>query len=184
VGYYGSVESGDVTEAHPKGDGFLADLCASWEEEARRAEQYGVRVAMLRFGVVLDKGGGAFEKLATPFRLFAGGWLGSGLQWFPWVHRDDVAGIILFALKNETISGPVNVAAPEAVTMKEFSQTLGRAMRRPCWAPVPGIALRMGLGELAGMLLTGQRVVPKKVVDAGYVFRHPSLARSLETILH
>lgn len=184
VGYYGNVETGDVTETSSRGNDFLAELCASWEQEARAAEQYGVRVAMTRFGVILDKEGGALKKLLPPFRVFAGGWLGSGRQWFPWVHRDDVTGIILFCLENRTISGPVNVAAPEPVTMKEFCRTLGKVMRRPCWAPVPGFVLRAGLGELADMLLTGQRVVPGKILASGYRFYHPSLARALELLLH
>jgi uncharacterized protein (TIGR01777 family) len=183
VGYYGPVEEGDVPESHPAGSDFLARLCASWEEEARAAEQYGVRVAMLRFGVILQRGGGALKRLTLPFRLFAGGWLGSGLQWFPWVHGDDVAGIVEFTLGDRTISGAVNVAAPQPVTAKEFSQELGRVMRRPCWAPVPGFILRLVLGELAGMLLTGQRVVPQKLTGAGYAFAHPTLSRSLEAIL-
>jgi uncharacterized protein (TIGR01777 family) len=182
VGYYGNVETGDVRETHPKGYGFLANLCARWEDEARAAEGFGVRVVRLRFGIILDKEGVALKKLLPPFRLFAGGWLGSGRQWFPWVHREDVIGMIEFALGNGAISGPVNVAAPEPVTMKEFCQSLGKALNRPCWAPVPGFILRVALGELSGMLLTGQRVVPRKALEAGYTFRYPSLPGALAAI--
>jgi len=183
VGYYGSVETGDVREAHPRGYDFLANLCGRWEDEARAAESFGVRVARLRFGIVLDKEGGALKKLLLPFRLFAGGWLGSGRQWFPWVHRDDVIGMIVFALENGAVSGPVNVAAPEPVTNKEFCRALGKVLNRPCWAPVPGFVLQVALGELSRMVLTGQRVVPRKALDAGYTFQYPSLSGALEAIL-
>ncbi len=183
VGYYGSVEEGEVTESHPAGGDFLATLCTRWEEEAAIAGDIGIRVVILRFGVVLDRNAMAFRRLTLPFRLFAGGWLGNGNQWFPWVHGDDVAGSIIFAAENRTLSGPVNVAAPESVTMKEFSRTLGSVMRRPCWAPVPGFVLRALLGEMSGMVLTGQRVIPRKETSAGYVYRYPALKRALETIL-
>ena len=183
VGYYGSVPEGDVTETHPPGSDFLATLCTQWEEEATAARDLGIRVVILRFGVILDRHALAFKRLILPFRLFAGGWLGNGSQWFPWVHGDDVAGSILFAAGNRSLSGPFNIAAPETVTMKEFSKTLGSVMRRPCWAPVPGFILTTALGEMAGMVLTGQRVVPRKIQTAGFTFQHPSLKRALEAIL-
>ncbi len=183
VGYYGSVEKEDVVENYSRGNDFLSELCWAWEQEAWNAERLGVRVVKLRFGVILDRRAGALKKLTMPFRLFAGGWLGSGRQWFPWVHSDDVVGIIAFALEHPSVSGPVNVAAPEHVTNKEFSQALGRVMRRPCWAPVPGFVLRLALGEVAGMILTGQRVIPEKILNAGYEFKYPELTRSLEAIL-
>jgi uncharacterized protein (TIGR01777 family) len=183
VGYYGDVESGDVTESHPAGNGFLASLCKQWEEEAQRAEEFGVRVVRLRFGVVLEKGGGALEKMILPFRFFMGGWLGSGRQWFPWVHRDDVIGVTIFSLQSPDITGPVNVSAPNQVTMREFSQALGKAMHRPSWAPVPAFVLRMVLGEMAGTILTGQRAVPRKLEDAGYSFRYPRLDDALRAIV-
>ncbi|MBI4547049.1 MAG: TIGR01777 family protein [Ignavibacteriae bacterium] len=184
VGYYGNVESGDVTESHPKGSGFLADLAERWEAEARAAETHGARVVLLRFGVILEKDGGALQRMLIPFKLFAGGWLGSGRQWFPWIHRDDVVEAILFALKNQSLSGPVNVSAPEAVMMKEFCLALGKAMHRPCWAPVPSFVLKTALGEMASMLLDGQRMVPKKLLDAGYSFRYSELADALKAIVN
>jgi uncharacterized protein (TIGR01777 family) len=183
VGYYGMVDGGDVLETESWGHDFLAELCGAWELEARTAEQYGVRVVMLRFGVVLDRSAEALRRMTLPFRLFAGGWLGSGRQWFPWVHSDDVVGIVMFALENPKVSGPVNVVAPDHVTNKEFSQQLGKVMRRPCWAPVPGFVLRIALGEVAGMILTGPRVIPGKILDAGYDFKYPSLTPALESIL-
>lgn len=183
VGYYGSVESGDVIESHPRGNDFLADLCERWEQEARAAENLGLRVVMFRNGIVLEKDGGALEKFLLPFKLFVGGPLGSGEQWLPWVHRDDAVDAIIFALQNPSLSGPVNLAAPDTATMKEFCSALGRAMGRPSWAPVPAFLLRAILGEMAGMVLTGQRVVPKKLVEAGFKFRYPKLDEALRAVL-
>lgn len=183
VGYYGNVEHEDVTESYPKGADFLADTCARWEQEARAAEPLGLRVVLLRIGIVLEKDGGAFKKMLLPFKWFIGGPLGSGRQWFPWVHRDDVVGAVLFALENPSLSGPVNVAAPEPVTMKQFCAALGRALQRPSWAPVPAFVLRAALGEMSEMLLGGQRVVPKKLIDSGYRFRYPRLDEALSAII-
>jgi uncharacterized protein (TIGR01777 family) len=183
VGYYGDVRSGDVTEAHPPGTDFLARLCEQWEAEARRAEDYGVRVVRLRFGVVLERSGGALKKLMLPFRLFLGGPLGSGQQWFPWVHREDVIGAVLFSLRNSSISGPMNVTAPDLVTMREFARAFGKAMHRLSWARVPAFVLRTILGEMAETVLTGQCVVSKKLEGAGYTFRYPTLGEALKAIV-
>ncbi len=183
VGYYGNVESGDVIESHPRGNDFLADLCERWEQEARAAEKLGVRVVMLRTGIVLEKDGGALKKFLLPFKFFVGGPLGSGQQWLPWVHRDDVVRAMIFALQNPSLWGPVNLAAPDTVTMEGFCSALGRAMGRPSWAPVPAILLRLLLGEMAGMVLTGQRVIPKKLEEAGYTFLHPKLDEALTAVL-
>lgn len=183
VGYYGNVEKGDVTESHPKGSDFLAGVCEKWEQEALAAEKHGVRVVVLRIGIVLAKNGGALSKMIPPFKMFAGGPLGSGKQWFPWVHRDDVAGAILFAIKNEKVAGPINVTAPEPVTMKEFCKTLGKVIRKPSWAPVPAFALKILLGEMSDMLLTGQRAIPKKLQEAGYTFKYPKLEKALMAAL-
>jgi uncharacterized protein (TIGR01777 family) len=182
VGYYGNVESGDVTEDHAKGTGFLADTCVRWEAEANRAKTLGGRVVIIRIGIVLEKGGGALSKMIPPFQMFLGGPLGSGRQWFPWVHREDVIGAILFALQNPNLSGPVNAVSPNPVTMKEFCKALGRAMHRPSSAPVPAFMVKLLLGEMSEMLLTGQRAVPKKLQDAGYRFRYPELDNALAAI--
>ena len=182
VGYYGHVEYGDVAETHSKGNDFLAAVCERWEQEARRAEAYGVRVITPRFGVVLEKEGGALKRLLLPFKLFLGGPLGSGKQWFPWVHRDDVIEIISFVLQNPKVSGPVNVTAPEPVTMKEFCTALGKALHRPSWAPVPAFVLRTILGEMSLVVLTGQRAIPKKLLEAGYTFKYPQLTGALSAI--
>jgi uncharacterized protein (TIGR01777 family) len=183
VGFYGNVDSGDVTEVRPGGGDFLASLCKQWEAEAQKAKEYGVRVVRLRFGVVLEKSGGALERMMLPFRFFVGGPLGSGRQWFPWVHRDDVVGAIILSLQNPNISGPVNVSAPDHVTMRDFCDALGKVMHRPSWARVPAFVLRAILGEMAGTVLTGQRVVSKKLEDAGYTFRYPKLDEALRAIV-
>jgi len=183
VGYYGPVESGDVTEDHPPGSGFLADLCLRWEQEAMAAGQLGARVVILRTGVVIGEKGGALERMLLPFRLCAGGPIGTGKQWFPWVHRDDVAAAVLFAIANQALAGPVNIVAPESVDMKGFCSALGRALSRPSWLPVPAAALRAALGEMADMILTGQRVVPAKLLALGYRFRYPALAQALASVV-
>ena len=183
VGYYGPVESGEVAEDHPPGSGFLADVCRLWEQEASAVGELGPRVVILRTGVVIGEKGGALERMLLPFRLFAGGPLGSGRQWFPWVHGDDVAGVILFALGNAALTGPVNLVAPETVDMRSFCAALGRALSRPSWLPVPAMALRAALGEMADMILTGQRVVPAKLLALGYQFRYPALAPALASVV-
>jgi uncharacterized protein len=182
VGYYGNVIEGEVTEEHPRGQGFLSDTCSEWEHEAGEVEKYGLRLVILRFGVVLAQDGGALRKMLLPFKLFVGGPLGSGRQWFPWIHCDDIIGIISFALHNPKLSGPVNAVAPELVTMKQFCAALGKAISRPSWAPVPAFILKTILGEMSEMMLEGQRVIPAKLKAAGYVFRYPLLINALEDI--
>ena len=184
VGYYGNVENGDVTESFPNGNDFLANICRQWEHAASAAETLGSRVVLLRNAVVLERESEALKKMMLPFNMFAGGWLGSGQQWFPWVHRDDVVRSIEFALQHSNLSGAVNVVAPEATTNKEFCRMLGQAMHRPCWAPVPSFVLKTVLGEMSEMVLTGQRAVPKKLLDAGFSFRYPTLQECLSAIFN
>ena len=183
VGYYGNVDAGDVDESHDRGNDFLADLCVRWESEAVEAVKLGVRVVLLRNGVVLGRDGGALKKLALPFRYFIGGHLGSGQQWFPWIHRADVVSIITLGLGHSTLSGPLNVVAPEAVSLRDFCNILGRIMNRPSWAPVPAFVLHTALGEMAEMLLTGQRAIPRKLQDAGFEYRYPRLEQALRGIM-
>ena len=180
IGYYGARNDEELGEADPTGRGFLAELCVAWEAEARRAEALGVRVVRLRIGVVLGRGGGALAKMVPPFRWFAGGPLGSGRQWVSWIHRDDVTGLIAWALARSDVSGPINATAPQPVRMREFSATLGRALKRPSWAPVPAAALRLLVGEFAEALVTGQRVLPQAALRGGYAFAFPTLASALE----
>ncbi len=182
VGYYGPQGDEVITEESGPGGGFLAGLCSNWEEEAKRAESYGVRVIRLRTGIVLGKGG-ALAKMVPPFKLFIGGPLGSGKQWMPWIHVEDEIGMIQLLMENSNARGAVNACAPNPVTMKEFCRTLGSVLHRPCWAPVPAFALRLLLGEMAEMLLTGQRAVPAAAERLGYRFRHPELREALENIL-
>ena len=183
VGYYGNTGEEVVSEDHPKGTGFLADLCERWEQEANKAVRYGVRTVLLRTGIVLGERGGVLRRMVPAFKFLVGGPLGSGAQWFPWIHRDDVIGIILFALTTPSFSGPANVVAPESVTMEQFCNELGRVLRRPSWLRVPGVALRLAFGEMAGMMLEGQRVVPSVLWRSGYPFRYPVLKSALENIV-
>lgn len=182
VGYYGDVPEGAVTESSAQGRDFLASLCGQWEREALAAEPLGVRVVLARIGIVLEEGGGALAKMALPFKLFAGGPLGSGRQGFPWIHRDDVIGGILFALGEAKVSGPVNFAGPVAANNAQFSAALGRALGRPSWAPAPAFAIRLAVGEMADMLLGGATVVPQKLLDAGYKFKYADADAALTAV--
>lgn len=183
VGYYGATPAGDCPEDAAQGRDFLASLCGQWEREAAAADKLEVRVAMARFGVVLGTSGGALAKMLTPFKLGAGGPLGSGRQPFPWVHLEDAVGALLFAIDDAKLSGPFNVTAPQARTNAEFTKALGRALRRPAFLPAPGFALRLALGEMSTLLLDGQRAVPAKLVERGYRFRHPALDGALASLV-
>lgn len=183
VGYYGPVETGEVAEDHPPGSDFLARLCVKWEEEAMAASKAGIRTVLLRTGVVLDTEGGALQRLVLPFRLFVGGPLGAGTQWMPWIHREDLAEAMLFTLEQNDISGPVNLTAPGCVTMNEFNKTLARVLRRPAILRVPAVVLRMVLGEMATVVLTGQRAIPRALTAAGFRFKYPALEEALVDLL-
>jgi uncharacterized protein (TIGR01777 family) len=183
IGYYGACDNHILNEGAARGQGFLADLCLAWEAEALRAAEFGVRVVMLRTGMVLEQDGGALSKMLLPFRLFAGGPILPGTQWVSWIHRRDHIGLIQWLLTAPSVSGPVNAVAPEAVTMNRFCQVLGQALHRPSWLPVPGFALHVALGELGTLMTTGQRVKPSKALSAGYVFHYPTLEPALRAIL-
>lgn len=183
VGYYGNVTHGEVAEDHGRGEGFLAEVCVRWEEEACRAERSGVRVTLARLAPVLEKNGGVLSRMLIPFRFFLGGPPGSGRQWFPWIHREDVIAAFLFSLRHPSLSGAVNFAAPDAVMMEKFCAALGKEIRRPSWFPVPVFLLRLVMGEMADMTLSGQRAVPQKLLHAGYTFRYPDLEKALHAIL-
>jgi uncharacterized protein (TIGR01777 family) len=182
VGYYGAHGDETVTEATGPGRDFLAGLCVAWEEEALKAESLGVRVALVRTGIVLDKGKGALAKMVPPFKLFVGGPLGSGAQWMPWVHIADEIGLILFLIENEKARGAFNSVAPNPVTNEIFSRTLGSVLGRPSWASVPAGVLSLLTGEMADMLLAGQRAVPQAALDLGYSFKYPNLADALRSL--
>jgi hypothetical protein len=180
VGYYGPRGDEFVTEETPPGTDYLSRVCVEWEAEASKAESSGVRVVCLRTGIVLGKGGGALAKMVPPFKFFAGGPLGSGNQWMPWIQMEDEVGLILFSMENVNASGAMNATAPNPVTMREFCKTLGKVLHRPCWAPVPAFALKLLLGQMADMLLTGQRAVPERAQKLGYKFRYPNLYEALQ----
>lgn len=184
VGWYGG-DHGDreLDESEPPGAGFLAALCRDWEEAAARAERHGVRVVRLRFGVVLAREGGALALMLRPFRLGLGGPIGSGRQWMPWVHLDDVVGLILLGLEADAASGPINAVAPGAVRNAEFTRLLAAKLGRPAFLPVPAFVLRAALGELAGEFLDSRRVVPRRARELGYGFAHPTLESALEAEL-
>ena len=183
IGYYGPQDDRALDERSPLGEGFLAQLSAAWEAEALRAGQYGTRVVLLRTGMVLERDGGALPKMMLPFRMFAGGPVLPGTQWVSWIHRADHIGLIQWAIHTPNLSGPVNAVAPASVTMHAFCDTLGKVLHRPSWLPVPGLALRLALGELGTLMTTGQRVGPVKAQDGGYTFRYPTLEPALRAIM-
>ena len=179
VGYYGPHGDEALDESAPAGTGFLAQVCEAWEEQARRAEALGVRVVRVRIGIVLGPNGGALAQMLPAFRAFVGGRLGSGRQWMSWIHRDDVTGLVVAALGNSAYAGAVNATAPTPVTNADFTRALSEAVARPAVMRVPGFALRLRFGEMASMLLTGQRVRPAVAERLGYHWRYPNLATAL-----
>jgi uncharacterized protein (TIGR01777 family) len=183
IGYYGAHGEEPLDEDVAPGNDFLAVVCADWELEAARASELGMRVVQVRTGVVLDRSGGALQKMLPAFRLGVGGPVAGGRQYISWIHRDDEIGIILAALTDERWNGPVNATAPEPVCNRDFSRALGGALGRPSWLPVPGAALRLLYGEMAEIVTEGARVVPAKPLVLGYEFRHPALPEALASAL-
>lgn len=184
AGYYGSDRVEPVDESAPRGEGFLADVCAGWESAALRAESLGMRVILLRTGMVLGGDGGAFPVMKRVFGLGLGGRLGSGGQWMPWIHIDDAARLIMKAIETDSARGPVNLCAPAAVTNAEFTLKLASALKRPALCHAPAFALRLLLRGMADeMLLGGRRVIPRVATEMGYTFSHPTLDSALEALL-
>jgi uncharacterized protein (TIGR01777 family) len=185
VGYYGYESDQPMTEASPKGSGFLADVVAAWEEAAAPAQDAGIRTVRLRSGVVLTAKGGALKKQLLPFKLGAGGRLGDGQQWLSWISLDDEVAAIIHLLTAESTSGPVNVTSPQPVTNKEFTATLAKVLKRPAFMPVPTPALHALFGKemTREMLLGGQRVLPARLQESGYTFAHPGLEGALRHTL-
>lgn len=179
TGWYGARGDEQLDESTPAADDFLAQVVRDWETEARRAEEHGVRVVLTRTGVVLSASGGALDKMLPFFKAGIGGPVAGGRQYVPWVHIDDVAGAIAFALDTESASGPLNVTAPEPVTNRELSKALGRVLRRPAFAPVPALAVKALYGEMGTIVTTGQRGVPARLAELGYEFRRPELEAAL-----
>jgi len=184
IGYYGSHGDEELGEDSEPGNDFLAGLARDWEQEALRAEDSGMRVVCLRFGVVLARTGGALQRMLLPFQLGAGGRLGSGKQWMSWVTLAEAVSVVRFALENESLRGPVNTVSPNPARYREFTAALARALHRPAIFPAPAFALRLALGVMAdALLLVSQRVVPWKLSALGYEFIHPELAGALAAVL-
>ncbi|HEY3190661.1 MAG TPA: TIGR01777 family oxidoreductase [Solirubrobacteraceae bacterium] len=179
VGYYGARDDELLDETAGSGTGFLAEVCQAWEREASRAEALGLRVVRLRIGMVLAGDGGALARMLPPFRAFVGGRLGTGQQWMSWIHRGDLTGLVVEALANEGYRGAVNATAPQPVRNREFVAALGRVLVRPAVFPLPAVVLRAAFGEMAEMLLTGQRVLPRAAERLGYRWQHPEVLGAL-----
>jgi len=182
-GYYGNRGDEELTESSSAGDDFLADLVVEWEAEADQARELNVRVVTTRTGVVLSREGGALEKMLPFFKLGIGGPVAGGGQYVPWVHLDDVTGSLVAVMQDEAASGPVNVSAPAPATNKELSKTLGRVLRRPALAPVPGLAVKTLYGEMGHIVITGQRMLPKRLEELGYTFAQPELESALRSAI-
>jgi len=183
IGIYGPHGDEEIAEDSPPGNDVLARLCVDWENAAKGVEAHGIRLAIVRVGVVLDKEGGALAKLLTPFKMCVGGPVGSGKQYMAWIHHADLVGIILLALDKPEASGPLNGTAPHPVTNKEFGNALGKVLGRPSFLPTPGIALKLMLGEAADIVTAGQRVLPKRPLAAGYQFKFPEVEAALVDVL-
>lgn len=183
VGWYGDGGSAVITEASPAKPEYTHTLCDAWESAAKRAAAHGIRVCQLRTGLVLAPDGGFLQRLLLPFKLGLGGPIGSGQQYMPWVHLEDMLGIIVFLLNNPQCKGPYNATAPYPVTNREFAKQLGSALKRPAVLPVPAFVLKLALGEMAGLLLTGQNALPEKISQAGYAFRFEHLEAALADVV-
>ncbi len=183
TGFYGHRGDEVLTEESGAGEGFLAETCREWENEAKLLETLGVRVVFVRIGIVLGRGGGALAKMLPPFRMGVGGRLSHGKQWMSWIHREDLTRLMVWALENEEVRGAVNGTAPGAVTNVQFTSVLGGVLRRPAVFPVPEFALKLVFGEMARVLLESQRVKPEVAEEKGFVFKYPDLEPALRDLL-
>ncbi|HON59091.1 MAG TPA: TIGR01777 family oxidoreductase [Smithella sp.] len=183
VGYYGFHQDEELAENSPAGNDFLARLAYDWEQEALRAQEKGARVVITRFGIVLGKNGGALGQMVPLFKSFLGGPLGSGKQWFSWVHMEDLAEGFMFLLSHPEIKGPVNLCSPRPVRNQDLGKAIGKVLHRPSWMPAPGWMIKLILGEFGSVLLEGQRVIPRRLLDAGFQFRYPDIEEALKSIL-
>jgi uncharacterized protein len=183
IGYYGTSETATFDEDSLSGKDFLAEVCQQWEAEAQQVKAYGVRLVIIRFGIVLGKNGGALAKMIPPFQMFAGGPLGNGNQWFSWIHRDDLVNLIIDSLKRQDIEGIFNGTAPNPVRMNQLCQILGSVLHRPSWLPVPDFALELLLGEGSKVVLEGQQVLPKKTQAIGFQYQYGDLKDALREII-
>ena len=180
VGYYGAQGETKVTEQTPPNDEFTHQLCHDWEQAALLAEKSGVRVCLSRTGLVVGPGGGFLQRMIPPFKFGLGGRLGDGKQYMPWVHRDDVISALIWMIETDTASGPYNVVSPNPVTNAEFTAQLGNTLQRPTLIPAPGFALKLALGEMSRLLLTGQQALPTRLAESSFAFKYPELGPALE----
>lgn len=183
IGYYGPHGDEEVTEASPPGNDMLSKLCTDWERAAASAVEKGIRVVLLRVGVVLDREGGALKQMILPFKMFVGGKVGSGKQYVSWIHHEDLVGMIVLALENRQAAGPMNGTAPNPVTNLEMARAIGRSLGRPSFMPTPAFGIRLMLGEVADVVTTGQRVLPRKAQEWGYQFKFTDLDSALRDVL-
>lgn len=183
MGYYGFHEDEELIESSPAGDDFLAQLACDWEAEAFFAQAKGARVVVTRFGIVLGKQGGALAQMLPLFKYFLGGPLGSGRQWFSWVHMRDLVSAFIFLLQHQEISGAVNVCSPHPVRNKELGRAIGKVLHRPAFLPAPGFMIKLILGEFGSVLLKGQRVVPSRLLEAGFRFQYPEIEDAIRSIV-
>ena len=183
VGYYGNRGDDILTENDPNGSDFLARLCRDWEHEAFQAEKKGARVVSSRFGVVLGKKGGAMEKMVPAFRFYVGGPLGGGMQWFPWIHLEDLISALIFVLEDKDVHGPFNFCSPHPVRNSDLAKTMGRILNRPSFMPAPAFMMKLVLGEFAGTLLDSQRAIPEKLLSCGFNFQYADIGDAIENIV-
>ena len=184
IGYYGNRGVEFLNEGSSRGSGFLPDVCLGWEEAAESVSKAGIRVVNVRFGIALSKDGGALAKMMTPFKIGMGGKIGSGTQYMSWIAMDDVTGAIYHTLTTDSLNGPVNLTAPNPVTNKEFTTTLGEVLKRPAVVPIPAFAAKLAFGEMANdLLLASTKVAPKRLSDSGYKFQYPELENALKHVL-
>jgi uncharacterized protein len=184
IGYYGTSETATFDETSSPGNDFLAEVCQKWEAEAIAVQEYGVRLVIVRIGIVLANEGGALAKMLTPFQVGAGGPIGTGRQWFSWIHRDDLVNIIIEALNRNNMTGVYNATAPNPVKMRDFCQTLGDILNRPSWLPVPEFVLELLLGDGAIVVLEGQQVLPKKTQSLNIKYQYPELKLAIQEIVN
>ncbi|UCD88733.1 MAG: TIGR01777 family oxidoreductase [Desulfobacterales bacterium] len=183
AGYYGDRGDDILTENDANGNDFLAGVCQDWEGEAFRAKNKGVRVATTRFGVVLGKNGGAMEKMESAFRFFVGGPMGDGMQWFPWIHLNDLISAMILILEHQHVAGPFNFCSPHPVRNGDLAKTMGRILKRPSFMPAPAFVMRLALGEFAGTLLGSQRAIPEKLLSNGFSFQYADIDEAIKNII-
>ena len=183
VGYYGFCGDEELVEDSPPGNDFLARIAKEWEGEALKAREKGARVVITRFGIVMGEKGGALSQMIPLFKKYIGGPIGSGKQWFSWVHIKDLAEAFAFLIKHPEISGPVNVCSPNPVRNKDLAKALGKALHRPSFIPAPGFMVKLVLGEFGSVILEGQRVIPRKLLNNGFVFQYPDIEKALQGIV-